>query len=181
MKKTKKLLLLITALISFFSFTNIVHAAGIYLSANASTTSTVVGNSITVTFSYSSENALGAVVYSMNYDSSKLTLTSGTQSNALSYTGDQKSDSARFTFKAISSGSAQIEFKINEALDFDGNSFSGNKSVSKTINIKTQAEIVASYSKNNNFKMCHTSSPFCALSCSSFTVSIKLRQLSILS
>ena len=149
MKRIKTLFISFVALITMLVNIIPVNAASLSLSGSASTTSTVVGNTFTVSFTFSSSNPLGAVVYSMSYDSSLLTLVSGTQSNALSYTGSQKSDTVKFTFKAKAKGSATISFKINEALDFDGNALSAG-STSKTVNIKTQAEIEASYSKNNN-------------------------------
>ncbi len=149
MNKTKKIILVFVALFSLLSTIIPVNAASLSLSSSASTTSTIVGNTFTVTFKFSSGNPLGAVVYSMSYDPNYLTLTSGTQSNALSYTGSQKSDSVKFTFKAKAKGSTTVSFKINEALDFDGNTLSAG-STSKTITIKTQADIQASYSKNNN-------------------------------
>ena len=150
MKKIKILLLSLVALVSMFSKTMLADAASLSISGSSTTSSTVVGNSFTVTFKFSSGNPLGAVVYSMSYDSSLLTLTGGsTQSNALSYTGSQKSDSVSFTFKAKAKGSATVSFKVNEALDFDGNALSAG-SASKTITIKTQADVEASYSKNNN-------------------------------
>ena len=157
MNKTKKLLLLFVAVISMLLTIVPVNAAALSVSGTASTTSTVVGNTITITFKFSSSTPLGAVVYSMNYDSNYLSLTSGTQSNALSYTGSQKSDSVKFTFKAKAKGSTTVTFKVNEALDFDGNALSVG-STSKTITIKTQADIEASYSKNNNLSSLSISS-----------------------
>ena len=149
MKKIKNILMVFLMAFVFVSNYIKTDAATLSLSATASTTSTVVGNTVTITFKYSSANPLGAVVYAMSYDSNYLTLTSGTQSNALSYTGSQKSDSIKFTFKAKKKGETTVKFKINEALDFDGNTLSAG-SVSKAITIKTQADIEASYSKNNN-------------------------------
>lgn len=149
MKRIKRIFLVLFALLGIILNSIHVHAAALSISATASTTSTVVGNTVTITFKFSSEKPLGAVVYSMSYDSNYLTLTSGTQSNALSYTGSQKSDSVKFTFKAKAKGSTTVSFKVNEALDFDGNALSiGN--ASKTITIKSQADVEASYSKNNN-------------------------------
>ena len=149
MNKIRRFLLLFVVMFSMFLTALPVNAATLSISGTASTTSTVVGNTVTITFKYSSSSPLGAVVYSMSYDSNYLTLTSGTQSNALSYTGSQKSDSVKFTFKAKAKGSTTVSFKVNEALDFDGNPLSTG-STSKTITIKTQADIEASYSKNNN-------------------------------
>lgn len=149
MKYIKRILLSLIAVISLLVNYIPVNAASLSLSASASTSSTVVGNTFTITFKFSSSNPLGAVVYSMSYDSDYLSLTNGTQSNALSYTGSQKSDSVKFTFKAKAKGNTTVTFKINEALDFDGNQLSAG-STSKQITIKTQADVEASYSKNNN-------------------------------
>ena len=151
MKKFKILCLSIITLLSFFYTVNVVNAASLTLNESLSTTSTVVGNTVTVTVRMSSSVPLGYINYSMSYDTSKLTLTSGTQNNALySFTGSEKSTTVTFKFKAKSSGTANVSLKINEALDFDGNNLSGSKSVSRSITIKTQKEIEASYSKNNN-------------------------------
>ena len=149
MKRIKSISVLLVALFSFFTGAILVSAETLSVSATASATSTVVGNSVTITFKYSSTKPLGAVVYSMSYDSNYLTLTSGTQSNALSYTGTAKSDTVKYVFKAKKKGETTVKLNFGEALDFDGNPLSV-KSVSKTITIKTQADIEASYSKNNN-------------------------------
>ena len=149
MKRIKRLISIFLLLFTLFVGFIKVNAATLSVSATASTTSTVVGNTITITIKFSSANQLGVIHYSMNYDSNYLSLTGGEQSNALVYKGSQKSDSVKFTFKAKKKGDTTVTFKINEALDFDGNALSAS-SVSKTINIKTQAEIEASYSKNNN-------------------------------
>jgi len=149
MNYKKGILLNILALFGLLLFQISVNAATLSVTGSASTTSTVVGNTFTVTFKYSSSNPLGAVIYAMSYDSDKLTLISGTQSNALSYTGSDKSDTIKYTFKAKSSGTANISFKINEALDFDGNTLQAS-TVTKTITIKSQKEVEESYSKVNN-------------------------------
>ena len=159
MKIIKKIYLSIIALVAFIGTVMIVHAASMSLSETLSTTSTVVGNTVTVTVRISSTAPLGYVNYSMSYDSSKLTLTSGTQNNALySFTGSEKQTTITFKFRAKASGSAYVSFKVNEALDFDGNNLSGTKNVSRTITIRTQAEIEASYSKNNNLSKLSISS-----------------------
>ena len=149
MKKLKTYIISLLALISFFSLNSTVYASSISLKATSSTSSTTVGNSFTVTFTYSSDTTLGAVIYEMTYDTDKLTLTDGTQKEARSYTGDKKSDSVTYTFKAKANGKADINFKINEALSFDEDNL-GTPNTSKTININTQAEQQASYSTNNN-------------------------------
>jgi hypothetical protein len=153
----KKYITLLFALLTFFIGINKVDAASLNLSGSTSTSSTTVGNSITVKFTYSSSNPLGAVVYSMTYDTSKLTLTSGTQNGAPVYTGSEKSASVTYTFKAKASGNAEISFKINESVDFSGNDM-GTPSKTVSVNINTQAQQQASYSKNNNLSSLKISS-----------------------
>lgn len=157
MKRIKRILMILLISLTYFIGYTPTDAATLSVSGTASATSTVVGNTVSITFKFSSGNPLGAVVYAMSYDSDYLTLTSGTQSNALSYTGSQKSDSVKFVFKAKKKGETTVRFKINEALDFDGNPLSAS-TVSKTITIKTQADIEASYSKNNNLSSLKVSS-----------------------
>ena len=135
MKKYKILLSAIISFVCFFSFTAIVNAASLNISSSASTTSTTVDNSFTVTFNYSSDVPLGSVVYQMTYDTSKLQLTGGTQSAAPVYTGSEKSDSVTFTFKATAAGSATVNFKISQAYSMDEEPLSGTNTSSKTINI----------------------------------------------
>jgi hypothetical protein len=153
----KKYFTIALALLTFFMGISKVNASNLSLGGSISTTSTTVGNSITVKFTYSSSEPLGAVVYSMTYDTSKLTLTSGTQSGAPVYTGSEKSATISYTFKAKASGSASITFKINEAVDFAGNNMT-TPSTTKTVNIKTQAQVQASYSSNNNLSSLTVSS-----------------------
>ena len=152
MKKLKTILLIITVLTSFFIGTEKVDAASLSLTESLSTSSTVVGNTVTVTVRMSSSVALGYINYSMSYDTSRLTLTSGTQKGVIyNFTGNEKSTTVTFKFKAKAKGTATVTLKVNEALDFNsGAALSGTKTVSRSINIKTQAEIEASYSKNNN-------------------------------
>ena len=160
MKKLKTILLIITVLTSFFIGTEKVDAASLSLTESLSTSSTVVGNTVTVTVRMSSSVALGYINYSMSYDTSRLTLTSGTQKGVIyNFTGNEKSTTVTFKFKAKAKGTATVTLKVNEALDFNsGAALSGTKTVSRSINIKTQAEIEASYSKNNNLSSLKVSS-----------------------
>lgn len=121
--------------------------ATVTLSADKSTV--VVGNYVTYTVKISSTSLLGSIVYKFNYDTSKLTLVSGTLNNAVVFKGTEKTATYTFKFKAKASGSANVSFIINEALDWDGNKLTVNSTTSKTTKIITQAELEASYSKNN--------------------------------
>ncbi len=58
MNKTKKIILVFVALFSLLSTIIPVNAASLSLSSSASTTSTIVGNTFTVTFKFSSGNPL---------------------------------------------------------------------------------------------------------------------------
>jgi len=179
MKKLKTILLILTVLTSFFIGTEKVDAASLSLTESLSTSSTVVGNTVTVTVRMSSSVALGYINYSMSYDTSKLTLTSGTQKGVIyNFTGNEKSTTVTFKFKAKAKGTATVTLKVNEALDFNsGAALSGTKTVSRSINIKTQAEIEASYSKNNNLSSLKVSngtlSPSFNKNTTSYTVTVE--------
>lgn len=149
MKFLKKIsLIVLFAIIAFYN-TPKCDAASASVSLTSSTSKAVVGNYVTYTVKISSSSLLGSLVYKFNYDTSKLTLISGTLNAAPVFSGKEKSATYTFKFKAKASGSATVSFVINEALDWDGNNLSMNKTTSKTISIITQAELEASYSKNN--------------------------------
>lgn len=151
MRKFKIQLLSLLALISFFSFTNIVYAGSVSLTSSASASSVTTGNSVTVTFKYSSDVAIGLVSYSMTYDTSKLELTNGTQTDIRDYNGTEKSDSVTFTFKTKAAGSATINFKINKALDMENEeALSGSYNASKTITISDPAPTPQPTQPTNN-------------------------------
>ena len=151
MKKIKSLILIVTALFSFFIGTTKVDAASLSLTESLSTTSTVVGNTVTVTVRMSSSVALGYIHYTMSYDTSRLTLTSGTQNGVLyNFTGNEKSTTVTFKFKAKASGTANVNFNIYEAIDWNFNNFSYKGTTTKSVTIITQQQLESSYSKNNN-------------------------------
>lgn len=121
-----------------------INAASCYISVSAPS-SAVVGQSFKVSVTVPS-NA-GSWEYTLSYDSSKVKLASG-QLKVVGVIGDSKTST--YTFTALTSGSAS--FKAVNASVYDNNTitecFSGSGTA--TVNMKTQAEIEASYSKNNN-------------------------------
>lgn len=146
----KKILYSLLGLFMLLIPTLSANAATLNISLSQSNSKIVVGNYITYTVRLSSSSAIGGTRYSFTYDSSKLTLISGTP-NGLSYDfhGTEKSITYTFKFKAKASGNTTVNFVLNEAIDWDGNNFSYNKTTSKTTQIITQKELEASYSKNN--------------------------------
>ena len=121
-----------------------VNAASVSLS---SSTNVVVGNTFTVTATVSSDTE--GWDFSIGYDTSKLRLTESTLETSLhsASLASSHSRSYKLTFKAIASGSASIYVSDAMLIDSNGNTLSANKGSTK-VNIKTQAEIIASYSKN---------------------------------
>ena len=144
MKKIKYLMTGVFILLFAFIFKiNIVKAA-CSISVSAPSTS-VVGQSFKVSVSVPS-NA-GAWEYTLSYDSSKVKLVSG-QLKVVGVTGDSKTNT--YTFTSLTSGVASFKAVNASILDYSSESecFSGSGVAS--VNMKSQAEIEASYSKNNN-------------------------------
>ena len=159
----KKIKLLLISLFCLIVFPNIVSAASGKITVSGTST-VVVGNNVTVTVTLSSNTLIGSWEMSLNYDKSFLQLKSttaesnGTRMAASSATG-VKSKTYTFTFKTLKNGSTKVTVDSYLAYAFDdinndGKTDEGDRipltSSSKTINIITQAELEASYSKNNN-------------------------------
>lgn len=115
----------------------------------SSVSSTGVGSTFKVTVVTSSSSTLGTFEYTLSYDSSKVSLTSG-QLHVVDFSHvGQKSASYTYTFKSLTSGTATFKAVNASVLDFDGNEcLSGSSSTS--VNIKSKEEVEASYSRNNN-------------------------------
>lgn len=126
-----------------------VDAATLNVSINSSSNKVVVGNNVTYTVKVSSSELLGSLKYNLSYDTSKLTLVSGTLNAFPVFTGKEKSATYTFKFRAKASGTANVTFTLYEAIDWNYNNFSFNKTTSKSTTIITQAQLEASYSKNN--------------------------------
>lgn len=150
----KKIKFLLISFLCLIAFPNLVNAASGKI--NVSSTSTVVvGNNVTVTVTLSSQTSIGSWEMSLNYDKSYLQLKStnsesnGTRMAASSSTGI-KSKTYTFTFKTLKKGVTSVTVDSYLAYAFDDLSQISLSSSSKKINIITQAELEASYSKNNN-------------------------------
>ena len=156
MKKYIKLFsLTLTLFLSIFLLNTNIKAASATISVK-SNSSVVVGNTVKVTVTLSSSTSLGSWDFSIGYDTSLLRMTSSTAESGQRSVGyvsgsGQTSKTYTFNFKALKSGTAKVYVNNAEVYAFDESLMSVSKG-SKSISIKTQAEIEASYSKNNYLK-----------------------------
>lgn len=150
-----KLLKYITSFILVFIFgIYSVNAASGKISVSANTKSVKVGNTVKVTTTVSSSD-LGAWEYCISYDSSKLKLQSSTANSGncvraavVGQTGTKET----WTFKALKSGSSTVTVKSYAIYSYEDESQLSVSKGSVNITAKTQEQIEASYSKNNNLK-----------------------------
>lgn len=153
----KKIKILLFSLIGILFLPSLVMAASGTISV-ISTSTVVVGNKVTVTVKLSSGSAIGSWQMNLNYDKNFLKLTSATSEaggtkmvNAAQSTGGIKSKSYTFTFKTLKKGSTKVSVDSYLVYDNSMQKMSITTS-SKTIKIITQAELEASYSKDNYLK-----------------------------
>ena len=153
MKKIKILLLTLAMII----FPLGVNAASGTISISGSS-QVVVGNKITYTVKlYSSSGDLGSWKMILNYDSSYLKLVATTAEGggtvmAASSTSGISTKTYTYTFTALKSGSTNISIGSYEAYAFSNFSEISLSSSPKSIRILTQAELEATYSKDNTLK-----------------------------
>lgn len=152
MKRIKSILLLISLLLFI---PNVVNAASANISVTGSS-SAVVGNKITLTVKLSSNTPIGSWQMLLDYNSSYLQFVGGGGEaggmNMANSSSGTKSKTYTFTFKALKSGNTTV--KVNSYLVYAYSDMSemSVSSVGKNIKIMTQAELEASYSKDNNLK-----------------------------
>lgn len=152
MKRIKRFLM--TMIIGLL-FPCIVNAASGSINI-ASSSTVVVGNKVTVTVTISSGTKMGSWQMSLNYDKSYLQLTNSTARDGGTFMIDYAEDPGvlkktyTFTFKTLKSGTTKLSvdgYRAYVSSDLSALSLSAN---TKQIRIITQAELEASYSKNNN-------------------------------
>lgn len=112
--------------------------------------SIVVGKSFNVTVTVSSGAAIGSWEYTLSYDSSKVRLNSGTLHVVDYGNGSKKSASYSYSFTALTSGTATFKPVNASVLDYASTNECLSGTGSASVTMKTQAEIEAGYSKNNN-------------------------------
>ncbi len=150
MKKSKNILSFVfIVLISFIFNITFVDAASCRIGISAPSNA-VVGNTFKVTVNVSGGQPIGAWEYTLSYDSSKVRLNSG-QLHIVDYgNGSKKSASYTYSFTALKSGAATFKAVNASVLDYASDNECLSSNSSATVNMKTQAEIEASYSRNNN-------------------------------
>lgn len=154
MKKFKKILLVVV--LSLFMLPSFVNASSGTISVSSTSTG-IVGNNITVKVTLSSASTIGSWEFDISYDKSYLQLTSSTAESggthaANTVSGGTKSKSYNFTFKVLKSGSTTVKVSASDVYDYNDMSRMSMTNGSKTITLKTQAEIESSYSKDNSLK-----------------------------
>ena len=127
-----------------------VNAASVNISVSGSSTA-MVGSTVTVNVNLSSSTPMGSWQFLVNYDSSMLQLSSGNVRVAdyTSVSGGEKSKSYTLKFKTLKSGTTKVSVGSYVVYAYDESEMSVTGG-SKSIKIMSQAELEATYSKNNN-------------------------------
>ena len=147
MKKITKYL--ITTLIAF-AFTIQVNAESANISVSTSKSKVTVGSTFSVTTKITSSYTLGSWEWTLDYDKKIFKLVSGGNVYFFSDYGENNR-SKTWTLKAISKGSGKITVKSAGGYAKNENRLTISKG-SKTVKVITQAELEASYSKDNTLK-----------------------------
>ena len=147
----KKIKVIIITLLGLIILPSMVHAASGKINVT-STSTIVVGNKVTVTVKLS---AGASWEMNLNYDKKFLQLVSATSeaggTRMVNTSTGKPNRTYTFTFKTLKTGSTTVKVGSYYVVDdnFETVSITNN---SKTIKIITQAELEASFSKDNNLK-----------------------------
>lgn len=139
----------LTVLIASILFTTTINAATANISVSTNKNQVVVGNTFTVTTKVSGSN-LGVWEWTLNYDTKKFKLVSGGNVRHVSDFSDNIR-SKTWTLKAIAKGSGNISVKAYGVYTQNEVAMKVTTNT-KTVKVITQAELEASYSKDNNLK-----------------------------
>ena len=146
----KKILKKLSVLIISLLFTMTVDAASANIKVTTSKSQVVVGNTFTVTTKISG-SSLGVWEWTLNYDTKKFKLVKGGNIMHVGDYDDSSSKTKTWTLKAIAKGSGTISVKSYAAYTKNKDTIKVTTN-SKTVKVITQAELEASYSKDNNLK-----------------------------
>ena len=147
----KKIIYLIIMIIGLFMVTNVYAASGSIVASTSSKT-VIVGSTFTVTVKASCSSLIGSWQFGISYDSAYISLQSGDTSVVGYGDGKIKSQTYTYKFKAIKSGTAGIRIVGANMADWDTVTLFTPSVTSTTVTVKTQAQIEASYSKDNTLK-----------------------------
>lgn len=145
----KTLSMLMLSLLLLFSGKEKLLAASANITITSNKKTAVIGSTVTVNVKISSSQPLGSWEYVISYDSSKLKLQSG-EPVAEVGDGSIKSSTETFTFKVIASGTSTIGVTGYGGYAWENLERLSINAGSTRITGITQAELEASYSKNNN-------------------------------
>jgi len=127
------------------------NAASATISVTSSKSTVIVGETVTVTVKVSSSSALGSWSFDVAH-SSNLSLSSSSFGGLyiVDFVGNGNTTTKTYTFKfkAKSSGSATVSIKNASVIGYDEAKMSVTTG-KKTFKLMTQAELEATYSKNN--------------------------------
>ena len=112
--------------------------------------SVVVGQSFKVAVTVAGSASIGSWEYTLSYDSSKVRLNSGTLHVVDYGNGSKSSSSYSYSFTALQSGSATFKPVNASVLDYASTNECLSSTGSASVSMKSQSEIEASYSRNNN-------------------------------
>ena len=145
-----KILKSLSILIVSLLFTITVDAASANVKVTTTKSQVVVGNTFTVTTKISGSD-LGSWQWTLSYDTKKFKLVSGGNIFFFSESGENQRTKT-WTLKAIAKGSGTVSVKAAGAFAYKDESTIKVTTNSKTVKVITQAELEASYSKDNNLK-----------------------------
>ncbi len=150
MKFIKKIFMTIVVT---FLFTGYAYAASGSVTVSTGTKTAVVGSTFNVTVKVSCTDTIGSWQYGLVYNSSVISLVSGDTNVAGFGDGNIKSKTYTYKFKAIKAGKANINISSPSMVSWNDDANLFTPSINSTnITVKTQAEIEASYSKDNTLK-----------------------------
>ena len=156
MKKINNIIFgFVICIISFMNSSN-VFAASSSITVKGTNKKVIVGETIKVTITVSSTKSLGSWEFDVKYDTDKLTLVSSTlegKTRSVGFVSDSstKSKTYTMTFKAKKSGTAKIYIDNSLVFGYDESVLSSSEG-STSLTLITQAELEASYSKDNYLK-----------------------------
>lgn len=154
----KKRIIKIVGILIFvilFNITSItiVNAASAKVTINRSTSTIVVGNNVTFTVTVNTDYPIGMWNYSASVSNNLVLVSSSSGYISKQYNlpanKNTKSITYKFTYRAKSSGTGTFKFNLTDVYDIDENVMGITGTNSSTLKIITQAQLEASYSKNN--------------------------------
>ena len=149
----KRLIYFTITLFASLAFINNVYAASGSISVTTSSKTVLFNSTFNVTIKVTCSETIGSWQFNVDYDKSVLSLQSGDLTIADFGDGKIKTKSYTYKFKAKKAGNANIKVLSPSMVTWNNVDNLFTPSVSNaSVTVKTQAQIEASYSKDNNLK-----------------------------